>query len=144
MTRGAASWDDLQQGLGTLIPDSFGGPICRLIQRSAAGCLAPRYDFDEECDEGAELFLPRSVLAVRNGSWPPRGGGSSTTAGVCGMSATDSLTFVIEMQAENCIHIKWETILTQSRGAVARENTSIVEMSAPGGLVSASSRWVYD
>lgn len=63
-------------------------------------------------------------------------GGRSTTASVCGMSGTDSLTFVIEMQAETCIHIKCKTILTQTRGAVARENTSIAEMSAPRGLVA--------
>lgn len=143
MTRGAASWDGLQQGLGTLDTRPFGGADPP-AHSEISGWLAPRYRFDEECDEEAELFLPRTVLAVRNGFWPPRGGRRSTAAGVCGMSATDSLTFVMEMQAENCIHIKWKTILTQSRGAVARENTSIADTSAPGGLVSASRRWVYD
>lgn len=39
-------------------------PICQLIQRSAAGS---QYDFDEECDEEAELFLLSTVLNVRNG-----------------------------------------------------------------------------
>lgn len=50
------------------------------------------------------------------------------------MSRTDSLTSVIEMQEENCIRIKWKTILTQTGGAVARENKLIEELSAPCGL----------
>lgn len=52
-----------------------------------------------------------------------------------GMSRTDSLTPVIEMQEEYCIRIKWKTILTQTGGAVARENKLIEELSAPCGLV---------
>lgn len=39
------------------------------------------------------------------------------------------------MQEEYCIRIKWKTILTQTGGAVARENKLIEELSAPCGLV---------
>lgn len=52
------------------------------------------------------------------------------------MSATNSVTSVIEMQEEYCICIKWKTILTQTGGAVARENKLIEELSAPCGLVA--------
>lgn len=52
------------------------------------------------------------------------------------MSRTGSLTSVIEMQEENCIHIKCKTILTQTGGAVAKENKFIMELSAPCGLVA--------
>lgn len=58
-----------------------------------------------------------------------------------GMSTADSLTSVIEMQEENCIRIKWKTILMQTGAAVARENKLIEELSAPCGLVV---RPVYD
>lgn len=51
------------------------------------------------------------------------------------MSSADSLTSVIEMQEEYCVRIKWKTILTQTGGAVARENKLIEELSAPRGLV---------
>lgn len=61
MTRGAASWDRLQQGLGTLDTRPFGGADLP-AHSEISGWLAPRYGFDEECDEEAELFLPRTVL----------------------------------------------------------------------------------
>lgn len=102
--------------------------------------LSLQYNFDEECDEEAELFLLRpsslwetirSALKVVTGQGETPGPGQGL-----GMSRTDSLTSVIEMQEENCIRIKCKTILTQTGGAVARENKLIAESSAPCGLVA--------
>lgn len=49
------------QGPGTLIPDPVSTTSCR---------IALPFDFDEKCDEEAELFLLRTVLPVRNGFGP--------------------------------------------------------------------------
>lgn len=65
MTPEAASWDELQQGLSTLISDPSAADLP--AQSEISGWLALRYDFDEECDEEAELFLLRTGLSVRNG-----------------------------------------------------------------------------
>lgn len=69
MTPEVTSWDELQQGLGTLIPDPLAADLP--TDSEISGWLALRYDFDEECDEEAELFLLRTVLAVRKGFGPP-------------------------------------------------------------------------
>lgn len=68
MTPETASWDELQQGPGTLIPD----PLAAVLPAHSeiSGWLALRYDFDGECDEEAELFLLRTVLTVSRGSLP--------------------------------------------------------------------------
>lgn len=86
------------------------------------------------------VILTAALLLVRNYSARPQSGRWSRErligmAEVFGMSRTDSLTSVIEMQEEYCIRIKWKTILTQTAGAVARENKLIEELSAPCGLV---------
>lgn len=76
------------------------------------------------CEKMFRFFFPQS------GHWSARdlrhGGG---------LVWADSLTPVIELQEEYCIRIKWKTILTQTAGAVARENKLIEELSAPCGLV---------
>lgn len=69
MTPEAASWRELQQGPGILIPDPLATD--RPARSEISGWLARRSDFDEECDEEAELFLLRTVRAVRNGFGPP-------------------------------------------------------------------------
>lgn len=94
------------------------------------------------------VILTEAVQLVRNYSGCPQIGHRSGTD-LChsqslGMSTTNSLTSVIEMQEEYCICIKWRTILTQTGGAVARENKLMEELSAPRGLVGKTCRRVYD
>lgn len=86
------------------------------------------------------VILTEAFLLVRNyafcpqsGQWPGR---DSWHGQGLGMSRTGSLTSVIEMQEENCTHIKCKTILMQTGGAVARENKFIMELSVPCGLVA--------
>lgn len=107
-----------------------------------SGWLVLRYDFDEKCDEEAELFLLRTVPPVRKGFGPtsPRSLARARASchGQCLWYEQNPLADLCNRDAgpENCIHIKCKTILTPSRGAVARENTLILETSAPRGLVA--------
>lgn len=74
------------------------------------------------------------LVCPHRGQWPTAE--THGVANVFGISRTDSLTSVIEMQDENCFRIKCKTILAQTRGAVARENKLIMEMSTLCGLVA--------
>lgn len=84
------------------------------------------------------VILTVAILLVRQSLVCPQRGHWSWTGMWYGqglsMSWTNWLTSVIHMQEECCFHIKRKTILTQTGGAVARENRLIEDLSGNCGL----------